>query len=38
MIMFLKNMTMAGGFLILARAGPPRLGFDGKFSSAKGPQ
>jgi putative oxidoreductase len=38
MIMFLKNMTMAGGFLILARAGAPSLGFDGKFSSANGPR
>jgi putative oxidoreductase len=38
MIMFLKNMTMAGGFLILARAGAPGLGFDGKFSPAKGLQ
>ena len=38
MVHFLKNMTMAGGFLILARAGAPGLGFDGKFSSANGPQ
>jgi putative oxidoreductase len=36
MVHFLKNMTMAGGFLILARAGAPGLGFDGKFSLAKG--
>jgi putative oxidoreductase len=35
MIMFLKNMTMAGGFMILARAGAPGLGVDGKFSAAK---
>jgi putative oxidoreductase len=35
-ILLLKNMTMAGGFLILARAGAPSLGFDGKFSLAKG--
>lgn len=28
MVMFLKNMTMAGGFLILARAGAPTLGLD----------
>jgi hypothetical protein len=33
--MFLKNMTMAGGFLMLARVGAPGLGFDGKFSPAK---
>ena len=30
MVMFLKNMTMAGGFLILARAGAPALGLDGR--------
>jgi putative oxidoreductase len=30
MIMFLKNMTMAGGFLIVARAGAPGFSFDGK--------
>jgi putative oxidoreductase len=30
MIMFLKNMTMAGGFLLVARAGAPGLGVDGK--------
>jgi putative oxidoreductase len=38
MVHFLKNMTMAGGFLILARAGAPGLRFDGKCSSMKGPQ
>jgi putative oxidoreductase len=30
MIMFLKNMVMAGGFLIVARAGAPGMGLDGK--------
>ena len=30
MVMFLKNMTMAGGFLILARAGAPAFGLDGR--------
>jgi putative oxidoreductase len=38
MVHFLKNMTMAGGFLILARAGAPGLSFGGKFSPAKRPQ
>jgi putative oxidoreductase len=38
MVHFLKNMTMAGGFLILARAGSPGLSFGGKFSPAKRPQ
>jgi putative oxidoreductase len=36
MVHFLKNMTMAGGFLILARAGAPGLGFDGNLDSTKG--
>jgi putative oxidoreductase len=30
MIMFLKNMTMAGGFLIVARASVSSFGFDSK--------
>jgi hypothetical protein len=38
MVHFLKNMTMAGGFLILARAGAPGLGFDGNLDSTKGTQ
>lgn len=33
MIMFLKNMTMAGGFLVLAKAGAPGFGMDGVLSS-----
>ena len=30
LIMFLKNMTMAGGFLIVVRAGAFGFGFDSK--------
>jgi putative oxidoreductase len=33
MVHFLKNMTMAGGFLIVAKAGAPRMGADGFLSS-----
>ncbi|CAN5923071.1 DoxX family protein [soil metagenome] len=36
MMMFLKNMTMAGGFLLLARTGAPGLSVDGLLSSRKG--
>ncbi len=31
-MMFLKNVTMAGGFLLLARTGAPGLGIDGLLS------
>jgi putative oxidoreductase len=30
-IMFLKNVSMAGGFLMLAAAGPGSLGLDARF-------
>jgi putative oxidoreductase len=36
MVHFLKNVTMAGGFLILARAGASGLGFDGNLDATKG--
>lgn len=35
MIMFLKNMTMAGGFLALANSGAPGLSVDGILASRK---
>jgi putative oxidoreductase len=35
MIMFLKNMTMAGGFLLLASAGAPGFSVDGLLASRK---
>jgi putative oxidoreductase len=35
MIMFLKNMTMAGGFLLLGKTGAPGLGVDGALSGGK---
>jgi hypothetical protein len=36
LFMLLINMTVAGGFLIVARAGAPGFGFDGRFSSEAG--
>jgi putative oxidoreductase len=36
MIMFLKNLTMAGGFLILAKNGAPGFGLDGTRHGAIG--
>ena len=33
MVMFMKNMTMAGGFLILAKAGAPGFGVDGALAA-----
>ncbi len=35
MINFLKNLTMAGGFLLLARRGAPTFGLDGLLSSRR---
>ena len=35
MINFLKNLTMAGGFLLLARQGAPTFGLDGVLSSRR---
>ena len=37
MINFLKNLTMAGGFLLLAVRGAPTFGFDGLSSSRPNP-
>jgi putative oxidoreductase len=33
-IMFLKNISMAGGFLLLAAVGPGSLGLDARFGRA----
>ena len=35
LIMFLKNLTMAGGFLLLAKSGAPGLSVDGLLSPRK---
>ena len=35
MVMFLKNLTMAGGFLLLAKTGAPGLAVDGLLSARK---
>jgi len=35
MIMFLKNMVMAGGFLLLARNGAPGFGIDGALAGSR---
>lgn len=35
LVNFLKNMTMAGGFLLLARTGAPGLSVDGLLSSRR---
>ena len=34
-VMFLKNLTMAGGFLLLAKSGAPGFGLDGLFAARK---
>ena len=36
MMNFLKNLTMAGSFLLLAKTGAPGLSLDGLISARKG--